>query len=65
MSEKPKTNRGRPPLGSAKQPPFAKFGVSMPPDLYERLEKYCQDEEREKSWCIKKALDPWLREKGY
>lgn len=64
MTEK-RTNRGRPPYGSPKKTPFVKFGVSLPPEVHERLAKYCEDEEREKSWCIKKALEAWLTEKGY
>lgn len=39
--------------------------VSLPPALQERLIKYCQAEERPMSWCIQKALDAWLKEKGF
>lgn len=38
---------------------------SCPPDIYARLEKFCQDEERAKSWVIQKALDVWLQDRGY
>lgn len=38
---------------------------TCPPDLYQRLVKYCEDEERAHSWVIQKALDKWLTEKGY
>lgn len=38
---------------------------TCPPDLHARLVKYCDDEEREKSWVIQKALDAWLTGKGY
>ena len=42
-----------------------RFNITLPPSLVERFEKYCEDEERAKSWCIQKALDKWLAEKGY
>ena len=38
---------------------------TCPPDLHARLVKYCDDEERAKSWVIQKALDAWLAGKGY
>lgn len=38
---------------------------TAPPELIERLEKFCLDEERAKSWVIQKALDMWLKQKGY
>ena len=38
---------------------------TCPPDLHARLVKYCDDEERAKSWVIQKALDAWLTGKGY
>lgn len=44
---------------------YVKTAVSMPPELYKRLEKFCNDDERPLSWCIQKALDMWLKEKGY
>jgi predicted DNA-binding protein len=44
---------------------FKKFSTSLPPDIYARLEKYCEDDEREKSWVIKKAVDIWLKDRGY
>jgi hypothetical protein len=31
----------------------------------ERLEKYRKEEERPRSWVIQKALDEWLKKKGY
>ena len=60
-----KTNRGRPRYGDEPKPKFVKFGISMPPDLYDRLEKYCESDERDKSWAIRKALEPWLSERGF
>lgn len=35
------------------------------PELFDRLKKYCYDEERAQSWVIQKALDKWLSERGY
>ena len=29
------------------------------------IEKFCEDDERAKSWAVQKALDKWLSERGY
>lgn len=39
--------------------------ISLPPSLDQRLEKYRTEEERPRSWVIQKALDEWLKKKGY
>ena len=39
--------------------------ISLPPSLDQRLEKYREEEERPRSWVIQKALDEWLKKKGY
>ena len=44
---------------------FQKINVSIDPDTFDRLESYCADEERARSWVIQKALQSWLDEKGY
>ena len=44
---------------------FERIQITLPPSLYERLEKFREDEERPRSWCIQKALDEWLKKKGY
>ena len=44
---------------------FEKFQITLPPSIVERLEKFMADEERPRSWCIQKALDLWLKQKGY
>ena len=44
---------------------FEKFQITLPPSIVERLEKYMKDEERPRSWCIQKALNLWLKQKGY
>ena len=66
MPEKEKrTMRGRPRYGDPAREKVVKFSTSLPPDIYERVTKYCLDEERDKSYAIKKALDVWLKERGY
>lgn len=56
--------RGRPEFGT-KQTLYVKFNISIPPEVAARLEKYCEDDERAKSWVVSKALDQWLKGKGY
>lgn len=59
------TKRGRPRFGREPAPKVVGFSTSLPPDVYARLEKYCEDEERAKAWVISKAVDLWLTGKGY
>lgn len=47
------------------EPGYVRYQISVPPSLAERLEKFMKDEERPRSWCFQKALDKWLKEKGY
>jgi metal-responsive CopG/Arc/MetJ family transcriptional regulator len=42
-----------------------KYNITLPPSLVERLEKYMKEEERGRSWTIQKALDEYLRKRGY
>ena len=44
---------------------YQRFNISLPPSIAERLEKYREDEDRTRSWVIQKALDEWLKKKGY
>ena len=44
---------------------YVRYNISLPPSLSERLEKDRIDEERPRSWIIQKALDEWLKKKGY
>ena len=44
---------------------YVRYQISVPPSIHERLEKYIKEEERPRSWCIQKALDEWLKKKGY
>ena len=43
---------------------YVRVNVTMPPELQDRLIRYCQEEERTMSWVIDKALREWLRERG-
>lgn len=52
-------------LRGVEEQEFERFNITLPPSIIERLEKFMQDEERPRSWCIQKALDEWLKKKGY
>lgn len=41
-----------------------KQSVSFDPEQMERIKKYCSREERSVSWCVRKAMDQWLEDKG-
>lgn len=41
-----------------------KQNISFEPKDLDRLQKYCQHEERSMSWVVRKALDQRLTEKG-
>ena len=41
-----------------------KQSVSFDPDQMERLQEYCTREERSVSWCVRKAMEQWLKDKG-
>lgn len=58
-------NGGRNLRGIEDMSGFKDYHISLPNSLIERLEKYMKDEERPRSWCIQKALDEWLKKKGY
>ena len=44
---------------------FERVQITLPPSIMERLEKYRKEEARPRSWVIQKALDEWLKKKGY
>ncbi len=44
---------------------YERYQISLPPSIVERLNKFMEEEERPRSWCIQKALDEWLKSKGY
>ena len=59
-------NQGRVPdslMGEYKK--YENHRWSCPPDLYARLTKFCEDEERAMSWVLQKALDAYLTKKNY
>lgn len=58
-------NGGRSLRGIEETGGYKKFTISLPPSIIERLDKYMKEEERNRSWTIQKALDMYLKEKGY
>lgn len=61
-----KGSQGRPRANTETQhDPYKKFNISLPAELYTRLHKYSEDEDRAKSWIIKKALEEYLSKEGY
>ena len=44
---------------------YQRVNVSFPPSLLKRLDKYQKAEDRNRSWCIQKAVEEWLEKKGY
>lgn len=44
---------------------FQRVNVTIDPETYERLERYCSDHERARSWAIQKDVSDWLQSKGY
>lgn len=58
-------NGGRNLRGIENMSGFDDYHVSLPNDLVERLKKYQEDEDRNRSWVIQKALDEFLKKRGY
>lgn len=58
-------NGGRSLRGIEETGGYKSYNITLPPSIQERLEKYMADEERPRSWCIQKALDEWLKKRGY
>lgn len=44
---------------------FQRVNVTIDPETYERLERFCTDHERARSWAIQKAVSEWLKQQGY
>jgi hypothetical protein len=44
---------------------YQRVNTTIEPSVFERLEKFCADEERARSWVIQKALDAYLSSRGY
>lgn len=58
-------NGGRSLRGIEETGGYKKFTITLPPSIIERLDKYMTAEDRNRSWTIQKALDEWLKKKGY
>ena len=58
-------NGGRSLRGIEETGGYERFNITLPPSIIERLEKYMKEEDRNRSWTIQKALDEYLRKKGY
>lgn len=44
---------------------FQRVNITMPPSIPTRLDKYCKDEDRPRSWVIQRAVDEWLKKRDY
>lgn len=44
---------------------YQRLNITMPPSILSRLDSFCQEEERSRSWVIHKAVDEWLKGRGY
>jgi metal-responsive CopG/Arc/MetJ family transcriptional regulator len=45
---------------------FERYNISLPLSLVARLEKFQIEQDRSnRSWCIQRALDEWLKKQGY
>lgn len=44
---------------------YIKQTLSFPPELHQRLIKYCQSDDRTMSWVVQKSLDEWLKNRGF
>ena len=44
---------------------YLKQTLSFPPTLHQRLIAYCQYDQRSMSWVVQKALDEWLKGRGF
>ena len=44
---------------------YLRTNITFPPSLMERLDRYCKEEERPRSWAVQKAVAEWLKKKGY
>lgn len=44
---------------------YLRTNITFPPSLMERLDRYCKEDERPRSWAVQKAVAEWLEKKGY
>lgn len=54
-----------PPEGWEPEGKYKRLYLTLSPDIDARLDKFCNDEERAKSWVVRKALDDYLSKRGY
>ena len=60
-----KGSGGRPRLGEPTTEKSERLQLTITHELNVRLNKYCQEQERARSWATQKALEKWLSEQGY
>ena len=60
-----KGSGGRPRYGTPRTTKCERVQVTIDELLLQRLDKFCEDEERARSWVITKAVEQWLSGKGY
>lgn len=58
-------NGGRSLRGIEETGGYQRYNISLPPSIIKRLSKYMKDEDRNRSWTIQKALDEYLKKRGY
>lgn len=58
-------NGGRSLRGIEETGGYQRYNISLPPSIIKRLEQYMKKEERNRSWTIQKALDEYLKKRGY
>jgi len=58
-------NGGRNLRGIEDMSGFTDLHISLPNSIRERLEKYQRDEDCNRSWVIQRALDEYLKKRGY
>ena len=44
---------------------YQRVTVTFQPSILKRLDKFMKEEDRPRSWVIQKAVDEWLKERGY
>ena len=57
--------RGGRSLRGIEESGYTKYNITLPPSIIERLDKYMKEEDRNRSWTIQKALDEYLKKRGY
>lgn len=60
------TRRGRIPDALADSyEAYKSVHVTIAPDIFTRMAKFMQDEDRKQSWVVSRALDEFLKKRGY